>query len=448
MNPARCSKPSQRCIVVRKNLTLLPWLPPLLTLLLVLAMHVDAPYHDQWDLLPLLHAHYEGTLQWRDLLQPHNGHILFLPKLVMLSLAITTQWNTLAEVLFGFACMLCNWLLLQQLAQVLLQRALSTIESTALSLLVFSLAQAQNWLWGWQLQIPLSLLFVLCGFRVLLSGMHPLAAMTLAVACGVAASCSFAGSLPYWIAIIPLLWQRQRLLLLPWLMASAAFLLLYARLLGLWPGAQETATLAAPFAIHTNLLNSLAVLGNLAARYQWHTAVLAGATACAITLRPCLQRPHTVRESLLLSLVLFSVGSALLVSLLRTGLGSDQMLASRYGTLTLPLWAACAALLPQRIVATRGMRVVALLLLASIVNSSVYSVKEFRQLHNRLQRGAIALSQTGSLQDTPALVAINPRADRQQALREVALLQHYRLSTFRTASANTAAGQPLPEPVP
>lgn len=419
---------------MQKLPTSLPWqwLPPLVILTLVLTLHIDVPYHDQWDLLPLLHQHYQGTLQWQDLLQPHNGHILLLPKIVMLGLAVLTHWNTTAEVLFSFVCMLANWFLLQVISRTLLERDLFVIEKTALSLLVFSVSQAQNWIWGWQLQIPLALFFVLSGFCSLLCIRKDFFAMLAAAICGIAATFSFAGSLPFWIAAIPLLWQRRPILLAIWLGIAGICLATYSSIVQLTELPSATAGLIDTTELIRHTKNTLALLGNLIARFDMFASTIAGLTAIAII---SFQYPDlsAKQKSLTLSLLLFSTGSALLVSLSRAGLGDTQMLASRYGTLTLPVWAVITMLLAKKIhkpykstcsIAGAG-------LLACLLFCNVYSFRDFEQMHRRLQRGSIALSQPDNAEIKNRIMVINPRQDQEQAAQEVKLLQQYQLSFYR-----------------
>lgn len=408
------------------------WLPPLCTLALVLLLHVDVPYHDQWDLLPLLDAALRNEFRWADLLQPHNGHILLLPKLVMLALALLTQWNTLAEVLFGFLCMLGSWLLLQAMAAQVLSRPLLVVEKTVLSLLVFSWSQAQNWLWGWQLQIPLALLLLLCGFAALQRLRHDGAAVLLAALCGIAAMLSFAGSLPFWPAVLPLLWQRRRWLVIPWLLLSCLLLFAYARVAGMVATDDASAALPAANEILRHLRNTLALLGNLVARFNLHAATAAGLCGVLLLLWQARPRTATVR-ALGLSVLLFAAGTALLVSLTRSGLGDEQMLASRYGTLTLPFWVVVAVLLSDAIHSkVQPMRLaIAGCLLFSLLASQAYSWQDFYQLHRRLERGAVALQQIDTEQGRKLLPVINPRSDRERAVQEVLLLRQYRLSAFR-----------------
>ncbi len=421
---------------MRTALQQLPWhwLPAALTLVMILYWHIDVPYHDQWDLLPLLQAKSEGTLTWQAMLAPHNGHILLLPRAIMLVLATLTHWNTLAEVLFSFGCILACWHILRIFTTQLLTRALSKPEQFCLALLVFSWAQAQNWLWGWQLQIPLALLCSLCGFASLLLLRNSFIAFVVALVFGVAASVSFAGCLPYWMAALPLLWQREKILLLPWLLFSAVGAAAYLQLLhNTAPTSFNTLSINT-FAPLSLLSGSLLVLGNLVARYYTLVALLSALVMLFVIVIASATHSQTkAQRTIALSLLLFSVGSALLIAATRGGMGSQQMLASRYGTLTLPLLVVAFAALRSN--TALWSKALSALLLVSCIASSVYSVKEFRQLHNRLQNGATALAllQTNPNDETgqKKLVAINPRTDQQKALQEVKLLQQYGLSFYR-----------------
>lgn len=408
------------------------WLPPLLVLALVLSLHIDVPYHDQWDLLKLLDASFRQQLSVTDLLQAHNGHILLLPQLVMLLLARLTHWNTLAEVLFSFGCMLINWQLLLCIGRHVLERPLSLIEQGLVSVLIFSLAQAQNWLWGWQLQIPLALLSVLLGLLSLILIRHHGLALLSASLCGIAASLSFAGSLPYWFAVIPMIWQRQRGLALIWLICSMVVLTLYARQLGVFTATTHSNPFPPVSDIPRHIRNTLAILGNLGARYSLAVAAVMGCGACAVIMQGQAQLSSRARP-LMLSMVLFSLGSALLVSMMRAGLGdAQQMLATRYGTLTLPWWIISVLLLMNSLYAQRSrQQLICFVLLVLLATNSVYSLQDWQQLHKRMARGQMALQQIHTEVGRRALPAINPRPAPELALQEVALLQQYRLSFYR-----------------
>src|SRR6266516_2863532 len=59
---------------------------------------VNAPVEDQWETVRLLLADSAGRLSFTDLVAQHNEHRILFPRLVMLALAKTTRYDTVAEM--------------------------------------------------------------------------------------------------------------------------------------------------------------------------------------------------------------------------------------------------------------------------------------------------------------------------------------------------------------
>ena len=126
-----------------------------------------------------------------------------------------------------------------------------------------------------------------------------------------------------------------------------------------------------------------------------------------------------------------------MVSLSRAGISDEMMLASRYGTLMLPLWTIITMLLIKDLASWRlsNLRVAAaILLLSSLVTSKFYSLKEWQQLHNRFQKGKIALMQIDNQEGQSKINIINPRKDRELAIKEALMLRNYHLSFYRKST--------------
>ena len=412
----------------------LHWLTILPVIVAVFYFHRDVPYHDQWDLLPLIDAYYQGTLSIHHFLAPHNGHILLLPRLVMMALAITTHWNTFAEVLFSLALGTVNFGLVLVLAGQLYGERFTVVHKTAVGLIAFSLAQADNWLWGWQLQVPLCLTGILLGLVALQNLREPALAVAAAAVCGFVASFSFAAGLVFWFAAIPLVWTRKPILLLPWLVTAALCICLYLQLLGNTapvPSHESDSTgLFYRQAIIDLLSNFLACLGSLAARF--HLAAAIAASMLALGYLAIFMRTMPIKHrALLQSLALTGIGSALLIALSRSSMGADQMLASRYTTLCIPFWISVLFVMTTQQRSAFAVRTASVSVLVAILCTSVYSLKDFQRLHNRLERGANALLQPLAPENQKALAIINPRQDPLQAQAEIALLSRYQLSFYR-----------------
>ncbi len=121
-------------------------------LALIAAQGVPLPVWDKWELLPLLEKCRGGELAFDDLWKQHDEQRLVAPLALMVALAALSGWNIYFELAASF-------LLACGTPAPLASRLRATFEGqvprwllAAFSLVVFSLSQHENWLWGWQLQ--------------------------------------------------------------------------------------------------------------------------------------------------------------------------------------------------------------------------------------------------------------------------------------------------------
>ena len=181
-------------------LTVAPVAPLVAWLIL---FRTGVPFGDQWELVPLLQKHAEGSLTFADFWAPHNGHRLVLPRAILLALAHVTGWRVVWELVLCFvlAAIFCAAFLGH--AWLAFRRMGSSSWAWCLPLcvaLVFSLSQWQNWFMGWQMQIFLAM-FAAWGAFVALTlpnGRWP--DFLLAVVCALIATFSFASGLMVWAA--------------------------------------------------------------------------------------------------------------------------------------------------------------------------------------------------------------------------------------------------------
>lgn len=116
---------------------------------------VNVPLGDEWALVPLFEKWDSHQLTFHDLYQQHNEHRIPIPKLIYLAFAQLTNWDLRSEMFFSVA--LCAGTSAGIYA--LLRRTLAGPPRQLLllwagaNLLIFSPTQAQNWLWGFQLQM-------------------------------------------------------------------------------------------------------------------------------------------------------------------------------------------------------------------------------------------------------------------------------------------------------
>ena len=161
---------------------------------------VNVPYADEWSNLILVEKWDAGHLRFADLIRPHNGHRILVPRRIYLAFAEMAHGNVRAEMFFSlFLCVLTSAGILY-----LLRRTVSTDWPrllalwTLINVLLFSPIQAENWLWGFQFQILLSNLCVVGAVIAVTANLRVTNRVALAVLFAVAGTFSFGNSLLIW----------------------------------------------------------------------------------------------------------------------------------------------------------------------------------------------------------------------------------------------------------
>jgi len=130
-------------------------IPALLVVIVILQFGVDVPYWDDWAFLHVLEAVQKGRLTLSGLLAQHNEHRMVFPRLVKLGLTYLSGWNTFYELFATWTCVALSFLVAWDLLRITLSEELKRwIKPLVVmnSFLLFSLAQGENFIWGWQLQ--------------------------------------------------------------------------------------------------------------------------------------------------------------------------------------------------------------------------------------------------------------------------------------------------------
>jgi hypothetical protein len=206
-------------------------LPMVLVAAIINRYGVNVPYGDEWSLLSLVGKWDSHQLNFADLFAEHNGHRILIPRLIYLAMIQLTHGNTKPEMFFSlFLCILTSTGLF-----ILLRRTVrgSTAKHLALwafiNLFLFSPIQAENWLWGFQLQIFLSNLCLVGAIVCATSEAPRLVRLAGALAFAVAGTFSFGNGLLIWPVILFLLvCRREKLLfLIAWVSAAALVVLAY-----------------------------------------------------------------------------------------------------------------------------------------------------------------------------------------------------------------------------
>jgi len=351
--------------------TLLAALPPALLIFIIARYGIDVPYVDEWDFVPFLDKSYQGKLTLADLWTVHNEHRIFFPRILMLGLARLTNWDIRWQMGLSFllACgifAVATWQIRKTwkaLGQTDLKWAV-----VACSVVVFSISQYENWMWGWQMQMFLEML-ALWGAVVLL-GQPQFSWKRFAGAdlLGIVASYSFASGAFVW-PLGTMLLLAVRAERTERLVATSAWLSLgiitlcwyfyeYHRPEDL-PAMQSFSHKPA-----NAVLYIVKYVGSLCAQYEeggvvpnavWGvTFGVLGPAALAWAGWTIISRRIADWRQLLpyFAMAAYALATGAVTMLARVGLGSNQGMTSRYCTMSAPFWLVLLILL--LVIATSG----------------------------------------------------------------------------------------------
>jgi hypothetical protein len=172
----------------------------------VASFSVNVPYWDQWSLVNLFEKVDIGEASFGDFFAQHNEHRIFFPKLIIVSLAFLSQWNIKYELYFSIFLASITFYALYKLSslQVENKRDFSVQLTNMLTfILIFSVVQYENWLWGFQLAWFLTnTCLAIAVLLITLSNSSPKRLYFAAIPCFIA-SFSSAHGLLTWLAVIP-----------------------------------------------------------------------------------------------------------------------------------------------------------------------------------------------------------------------------------------------------
>lgn len=363
----------------RKISIILSTLPIVLLTIIAFRFSLDLPYWDQWEFVPLLQKSYQGNLTFNDFWTPHNEHRPVFPRLIMLGLARLTNWNIRWELVInillaiGIYFVLTKSLFLNagdvrnksRRGETMLfehahglesrfyrdefgkcaKKSWSTSAAATVcmpALIIFSLTQWENWVWGWQIQIFLNVFTVCLGFYYLTKSYNNKINFIISIICGIVATFSFANGLLFWPLGFLLLRLRTRFGIrsqarlrwetIVWLVVS---ILIYAIYLPGLPNQFDLLSIISNLLLYLSYVT--AYLGAPVFGLQPAVASIFGIAGLLIFAYAYKQNKHN-RGIFFISLALYAILSALFTGIGRYSLGGIQAISSRYITFGNLLW--------------------------------------------------------------------------------------------------------------
>ncbi len=318
-------------------------------IILISLFGINFPFFDQWEFVDELDKFYQGSLTAEDLFAQHNEHRIFFPYLIMLGLAYATNWNIFYELLVNIFLGLCIFLVvLYQIKQTFPLKEYPYRNSlmAVLSLLFFSMAQSENWIWGWQIQIFLNVLMICIGISYLSKSNTSFTAFILAIVSGIIATFSFANGMVFWIIGFLIIFLNEASIRLK-LFQSLIWLIIFGAVFYLYvadyhrPEHHPYPTQLSIDFILGYITFTFAYLGAVIFESDGNVAVIFGILGVIIYCYGAFNiynnQSLPYRKYLIyLYLSFYSIASALVTALGRTGVA--QAASSRYLTITNLFW--------------------------------------------------------------------------------------------------------------
>ena len=205
---------------------------------------VNVPYWDEWltpgDLFEKIHAN-SGNLSFSDFTAQHNESRLAFPKLIFLSIAYFTHWDVrygmILSLLAAFLVSINLYYMMRKV--VVATQEKGEVQSLLLvgisSMMIFSPAQYENWLWGIQIVCFIPILCLTTGISILYSKVRLSWKVIFLIVLSIISTYSYANGLLCWFlfpltAILLGQWNvlRKRIeLIIFWKSACTSSLILY-----------------------------------------------------------------------------------------------------------------------------------------------------------------------------------------------------------------------------
>ncbi|MBX9742860.1 MAG: hypothetical protein K2W99_04925 [Chthoniobacterales bacterium] len=309
---------------------------------------VNIPVNDDWDLLQTILNWQKHGLDLASLVAFHNEHRIIVSRVIIGSLLALTGGNFKAVLFFNaFIPVLTLYLLLQFLTSYLSKINIFCLVSIPIAILITGRFQWQNWLWAFQLPWFVLPLITVLTIRVLFSKLQLKLTLILTVILLIIANCCMANGIVCWLAVLPALFVRLQSVNIR-TKFSIYFSWLFMVCFALFYVVINTKKNIASLSLEVTQLIEyveffLAVIGSPFTAAQTLLGVVSasgiviGIISCLVTLAVLIilwrkEALFTPISCMGLGLLIYSVGSALLITFGRYQMTSCYQIESRYTT--------------------------------------------------------------------------------------------------------------------
>jgi hypothetical protein len=183
-------------------------LPVLLLIGFVANFSVNVPIDDEWRLASLFEKIAAGNVTFNDFWALHSNHRIVFPKIIIAVLAFVSRWNINYQLCLSIGLAVITFIATYKLASMQVKNVgddLWHLANILTCILLCSLVQHENWLWGFQLAwFLVNFCFVAAVYCLILpKRLLPNIQISMAALFCFIASFSLAQGLLSWLAAIP-----------------------------------------------------------------------------------------------------------------------------------------------------------------------------------------------------------------------------------------------------
>ncbi|MBD1814856.1 hypothetical protein NDA07_00450 [Microcoleus vaginatus DQ-U2] len=183
-------------------------IPVLLLIGFVANFSVNVPVDDEWRLASLFEKIAAGNVTFNDFWALHSNHRIVFPKIIIAVLAFASRWNINYQLCLSIGLAAITFLAMYKLSSMQVKNVADDLWHLAnilTCILVGSLVQHENWLWGFQLAwFFVNLCFVAAVYALVSNHkLLPNIRISIAAVFCFVASFSLAQGLLSWLAAIP-----------------------------------------------------------------------------------------------------------------------------------------------------------------------------------------------------------------------------------------------------
>ena len=330
---------NKRKYVVESTVAMLIIFPLILGLMYIKFFGISVIAWDQCALVPIIEKLHIGTLTFGDLFAQHNEHRIFFPRVIMLVLAYVTQYNTVAEMYFSWILTVSILVLTFQMYRRDFGDSIyTTIKFIPIAWIIFNFRQYENILWGWQIQIYLSVLGFIATIYLLNKSKKVDKWLVMAVLCGILSTFSFFNGLLVWpVGIVFIILSRttdRKNLVYLWTIVGVLIWSIY-----FYDWTKPSYHPSLLFALN-NILDAVKyIMTNIGSPLAFESgqAFAMGIILVVfmlITVVLIIGNKLIIKNSTWITFILFSLMSSFILTIGRSGFGVVQASSSRYVTIT------------------------------------------------------------------------------------------------------------------